>query len=169
MKDYKWEMHPDTIFEAKRMSNGKWVRGQVIGEQPFVYILTHENYKEATIEDFGKNKCHAKVELIRVIGASVRKVDRFARLSIPEDNNNTIFGVGDIVRGKCADGFEFDGRIFRVDIQREGEKLRTIMFVTQLADTKVMPFGHVAVFLDDVTEFEILRFKEEEPATLLEG
>ena len=163
MKDYKLEMHPDTIFEAKRMTNGKPVRGQVIGEEPFVYILTQENLtKHSTFDEWSRKDCFAELRLIRVIGNSVRKVDRFARPCIPEDKNNAQFGVGDIVRGKCADGFAFDGRIFRIDIEKEGSKLQPIMFVTQLADSKVEPFGHAAVFLENITEFEILQFKEEE-------
>lgn len=163
MKDYKWEMHPDTIYEARRMTNGKWVRGQVIGEAPFVYILTHENYKESVTDtENSRGECLAQMRLIRVIGASVRKVDRFARGDlIPEDKNNAEFGVGDIVRGKCKDGFAFDGRIFRIDIKKEGDNLRPLMFVSQLKDTNVEPFGHVAIRIESITEFEILKFKEE--------
>jgi len=163
MKDYKaWEMHPETIFEAKRMTNGKLVRGQVIGEEPFVYILTQEALNEATFTpENAKGHCGAVVQLVRVIGASVKKVDRFTRNTIPEDKNNTDFGVGDIVRGKCKDGFAFDGKIFRIDIEKEGDKLHPVMYVSQLSDTNVEPFGHAAVSVENITELEILRFKEE--------
>ena len=162
MKDYKWEMHPDTVFEAKRMSNGKWVRGQLIGEQPFVYILTHENYSESIADaENSRGECLVQMRLIRVIGASVRKVDRFARVNIPEDKNHAEFGVGDIVRGKCADGFEFDGRIFHIDIEKEDDHLQPIIFVSQLKDTNAEEFGHAAIYLANITELEILRFKEE--------
>ena len=162
MKDYKeWELLPGTIFEAKRMTNGKPVRGQVIGAEPFVYILTQENLKESTFDEWSRKDCHAELRLIRVIGHSVRQVDRFTRAEIPEDKNNAAFGVGDIVRGKCADGFEFDGRIFRIDIDKEGEQLHPVMFVSQLADSKVAEFGHAAIRISNIAELEILQFKEE--------
>lgn len=162
MKDYKWEMHPDTIFEAKRMTNGKRIRGQVIGEAPFVYILTHENYNESVTEpENSKGECLAQVRLIRVIGASVKKVDRFARRSIPEDKNHTDFGVGDIVCGKCIDGFIFDGKVFRIDIEKDGDKLHPVMYVSQLEDSKAEPFGHTAIRIENIAELEILKFKEE--------
>jgi len=163
MKDYKWQMYPDTIFEARRMTNGQWVRGQVIGETPFVYILTHENYRESVSElDNSRGESLHQMRLIRVIANSVRKVDQFARESIPEDKNDVEFGVGDIVRGKSKDGFAFDGRIFHIDIKKEGDKLHPIMFVSQLKDTNVEPFGHVAIWVSDITELEILHFKEED-------
>lgn len=162
MKDYKWEMHPDTIYEAKRMTNGKWVRGQVVGEQPFVYILTQENLDSSTFtEENQKGQCQGNLSLIRVIGASVRKVDRFARDTVPEDKNHAEFGVGDIVRGKCIDGFAFDGKIFRIDVEKDGDKLHPIMFVSQQKNTTVEPFGHVAIRIENIIELEILKFKEE--------
>lgn len=161
-RNYNWQMHPDTVFEAKRMTNGKWVRGQVIGEEPFVYILTHENYNESVADEENvKGECIVRMRLIRVIGASVRKLDRFARLAIPEDKNNADFGVGDVVRGKCVNGFVFDGNIFRIDVEKEGDKLHPIMFISQLPDSKVEEFGHAVIRIADITELEILRFKEE--------
>lgn len=166
MKDYKWEQYKDVppslaTFEAKRMSNGKLVRGQLIGEQPFMYILTRENFNEAIIDDASRNDCLAQLRLVRVIGASVRQVDRYVRPEIPTNKNDVEFGEGDIVRGKCGDGFAFDGRIFRVDIKKEGDKLSPIMFVSQLADSQVEPFGHAAIWVHNITELEILHFKEE--------
>ena len=161
-KNYLWEMHPDTIFEAKRMTNGKVVRGQVVGEEPFVYILTQDNLNSSTFsEETPKDQCQGYLNLIRVIGSSVKKVDRFARQTIPEDKNNTDFGVGDIIRGKCHDGFAFDGRIFRIDIDKEGDQLHPVMYVSQLKETNVDPFGHVAVRIENITELEILKLKEE--------
>ena len=161
-KNYLWEMHPDTIFEAKRMTNGKVVRGQVVGEEPFVYILTQDNLNSSTFsEETPKGQCQGYLNLIRVIGSSVKKVDRFARQTIPEDKNNTDFGVGDIIRGKCHDGFAFDGRIFRIDIDKEGDQLHPVMYVSQLKETNVDPFGHVAVRIENITELEILKLKEE--------
>ena len=93
MKDYNWEMPPDTLFVAKRMSNGKWVTGQLIGSQPFIYILTQDNYDKAIFtEENSKSTCDVQMRLIRVIGHSVRKIDRFARISLPDDKNNVMFG-----------------------------------------------------------------------------
>lgn len=161
-ENYNWQMHPDTIVEAKRMTNGQWVKGQVIGEEPFVYVLTHENYNESVAHaENCKGECLVQMRLIRVIGASVRKIDRFARVAIPEDKNNADFGIGDIVRGKCGNGFEFDGRIFRIDVEKDGEKLHPIMFISQLSDSKVEEFGHAAIRISEIIELEILRFKEE--------
>lgn len=162
MKDYKWEMHPDTIFEAKRMTNGKLVRGQVVGAEPFIYILTKENYDAScTTTGNERGECKAEMRLIRVIGHTVRQVDRFARDISQEDKNDTLFGVGDIVRGKCKNGFAFDGRIFHVDIKKEGDKLHPVMFITQLEDSQVPEFGHTAVWIDQISELDIVRFKEE--------
>ena len=163
MKDYNWEMHPDTLFAAKRMSNGKWVTGQLIGSQPFIYILTQENYDKATFtEKNSKSTCDVQMRLIRVIGHSVRKIDRFARISLPDDKNNVMFGVGDIVHGKRKDGFTFDGRIFHIDIQKTGDKLDPVMFVSQLPDSRLEEFGHADILISDIDELEILRFKEED-------
>lgn len=167
MKDHKQEMHSDTLFAAKRMSNGKWVTGQVIGTEPFIYILTQENYDKAIFtEENSRSTCDVQMRLIRVIGHSVRKIDRFPRISLPNDKNNVLFGVGDIVYGKCKDGFTFDGRIFHIDIQKNGDKLDPIMFVSQLPDSRVEKFGHSDILISDIDELEVLRFKEEETPTL---
>ena len=76
MKKSISKMPPETVFEAQKISDGKWVKGQVVGAQPFVYILTHGNYDKALTKHIGNEEYHMEMRLVRVIGQTLRKVSK---------------------------------------------------------------------------------------------
>lgn len=69
-----YTLYPDTVFEAKRMTDGTLVRGQVVGAEPFVYILTAENYLQSRGHYIEDAEFQTTMRLIRVNGHSVRKI-----------------------------------------------------------------------------------------------
>lgn len=62
-------------YLARRMDNGEVIEGNLIYKEgnPFVYILTHENYDKMRVDELNEGETHCN--LIRVIGESVEQIN----------------------------------------------------------------------------------------------
>lgn len=89
-------------------------------------------------------------------------MNQATRIHIGQDKNQCFFGIGDVIKVKCSDGTYYEGEIFGIDIKKEGDKLHPWMDIKELTTShEDETFGQVGLWVENIVELEIQRFKGE--------